>query len=199
MFIINSLGTYRQCINEEILGYLSIKNHQKVKEVITLGQIATTTLFKIQIIKGFDKGKSITRCCLDFLELELRLIQCIFYYRLVESAGSLVIGKWWNKNHTVVCYCSAGNDQNITVCPLLLGSDDKIFMMKLMFQMKIYCTNCYNYVYFTWKDNNYPWSQKYELSFQQVFLCNKSSHLKKILLKTRIKRHICFTPPFSFS
>lgn len=98
----------------------------------------------------------------------------------------------------MVCYCSAGNDQNITVCHLLLGSNDNIFMMQLMFQMKIYCTNWYNYMYFTWKDNNYPCSQKYELSFQQVFLCNKSSHLKKSLLKTHIKRHICFTPPFFF-
>lgn len=43
----------------------------------------------------------------------------------------------------MVCYCSADNDQNITVCHLLLGSDDKFFMMQLMFQMKIYCTNWY--------------------------------------------------------
>lgn len=97
----------------------------------------------------------------------------------------------------MVCYCSAGNDQNITVCPLFLGSDDKIFMMQLVFQMKIYCTNWYNYMYFTWKDNNYPWSQKYELSFQQVFLCNKSSHLKK-LIKNTYKTSYLFHPTLFF-
>lgn len=97
----------------------------------------------------------------------------------------------------MVCYCSAGNDQNITVCPLLLVSDDKIFMMQLMFQMKIYCTNWYNNMYFTWQDDNYPWSQKYELSFQQVFLCNKSSHLK-FFIKNTYKTSYLFHPTLFF-
>lgn len=70
----------------------------------------------------------------------------------------------------MVCYCSAGNDQNITVCPLLLGSDDEIFHDAAdVSNEDILYELIYNYMYFTWKDNNYPWSQKYELSFQQVF------------------------------